>query len=406
MHVTQILGECSVSAGCCSMLLACSSFAQDSAFYNSELTHILRPPTVFEVISDLWNSSAFNPVAPASECHFDFQEATNCSYDLVAGLTPATPQRIEDIFSSMRSDLIRIISRWEQSGQGEGGRDQEDDASQEEDDEGYSSTDADEEEEAIGANGDNASFMTSQTSPASAQDATCPRRHRTNIGTLRGRPARALQSRAAFLNGRPSYLLYFWEVADAHQLLQSSLQRLNNNTGASDASHAPSTTSGGSRERQGRRPEAPPSADSQTQQQSLGAIAHSITDLAESNRQSNSALIHDRAVDRNHEQQLEEKRQAFEERKILLASTSEKQLEEKRQAFEERKILEECRKRCFDRRAQLRNLARQYRGNIAQLNPRDSNSKQLREFYESEVRLVQDEIKEVDNEIDRTYGSK
>jgi hypothetical protein len=405
MHVTQILGECSVSAGCCSMLV-CSSFAQDSAFYNSELTHILRPPTVFEVISDLWNSSAFNPVAPASECHFDFQEATNCSYDLVAGLTPATPQRIEDIFSSMRSDLIRIISRWEQSGQGEGGRDQECDASQEEDDDGYSSTDADDEEEAIGANGDNASFMTSQTSPASAHDATFPRRHRSNIGTLRGRPARALQSRAAFLNGRPSYLLYFWEVADAHQLLQSSLQRLNNNTGASDASHAPSATSGGSRERQGRRPEAPPSADSQTQQQSLGAIARSITDLAESNRQSNSALIHDRAVDRNHEQQLEEKRQAFEERKILLASTSEKELEEKRQAFEERKILEECRKRCFDRRAQLSDLARQYRGNIAQLNPRDSNGKRLREFYESEVRLVQDEIKEVDKEIDRTYGSK
>ncbi len=39
------------------------------------------------------------------------------------------------------------------------------------------------------------------------------------IGSLDGRPARALQSRAVFLNGQPSYLLYFWEVADTHQLL-------------------------------------------------------------------------------------------------------------------------------------------------------------------------------------------
>jgi hypothetical protein len=69
-----------------------------------------------------------------------------------------------------------------------------------------------------------------------------------------GRPPRALQSQAAFLNGRPSYLLYYWKVADAHQLLQSSLQRLHNDiAGACDASSAPSTASGGSRRAQQRR---------------------------------------------------------------------------------------------------------------------------------------------------------
>jgi hypothetical protein len=73
---------------------------------------------------------------------------------------------------------------------------------------------------------------------------------------LNEQPVRALQSRAAFLNGRPSYLLYFWEVADAHQLLQSSLQRLSNDTDAMDASRAPSATTksrGGSCGRQQRR---------------------------------------------------------------------------------------------------------------------------------------------------------
>ena len=53
----------------------------------------------------------------------------------------------------------------------------------------------------------------------------------------------ALQSRAAFLRGRPSYLLYFWELADRHQLLQSALQRLNDDVAVSDASSAPSATS-------------------------------------------------------------------------------------------------------------------------------------------------------------------
>jgi hypothetical protein len=77
-----------------------------------------RPQTVLEVVPDMWNSPDFNdPVAPALECHSDFQGATICSYEQVEGLCPATHQRIEDVFTPMRSDLRRIITRWEQSGQ-------------------------------------------------------------------------------------------------------------------------------------------------------------------------------------------------------------------------------------------------------------------------------------------------
>ena len=94
------------------------------------------------------------------------------------------------------------------------------------------------------------------------------------------------------------------------------------------------------------------------------------------------------AQDRDHEKKLEEKRQEFEERKIHIETTS------------------ECRTRCFNRRAQLTDLARQYRRSIAEINPRDNNSKRLREFYESEGRIVQQEIKEVDKEIDMTYSSR
>jgi hypothetical protein len=58
---------------------------------------------------------------------------------------------------------------------------------------------------------------------------------RENVGGLSQQPPRAPQSRALFLNGCSSYLLYFWEDANAHQILHSSLQRLNNKAGAVDA---------------------------------------------------------------------------------------------------------------------------------------------------------------------------
>lgn len=121
-----------------------------------------------------------------------------------AGSTsPATPWKIEDIFVLMRSDLLRIITRWEHFGQGEGRMDPE------------------EEKEYL------------EGSAPHADNDSCE-----NIGSLARRPARALQTRAAFLNGRPSYLLYFWEMADSHQLLQSSLQRLNNDIATSEGSFA------------------------------------------------------------------------------------------------------------------------------------------------------------------------
>jgi hypothetical protein len=105
---------------------------------------------------------------------------------------------------SMRSNLLRIITRWEQIGQGKG-------------EQGLKEDEA--------TNNDTSSSLTSQQ----ADDDT------RSIGVLTGKSPQALQSRALFLNGHPSYLLYFWEVANSHQVLQSLLQRVNNQAGASDA---------------------------------------------------------------------------------------------------------------------------------------------------------------------------
>ncbi len=173
---------------------------------------INRPKTVFEVIAEMWNSRTYNPVAPPSTCHIDFQKATDCSFQAVSTHNPPMPQKVQDIFASMRSNLLRIIQNWERSGQGEGGTDETSDAEQHHED-----ADVHDIQHIVEESGGD-----------------------TVMGGLQGRPARALHSRAAFLYGKPSYLLYFWEIADRHQLLQSSLQRLHESVGASDASTAPS----------------------------------------------------------------------------------------------------------------------------------------------------------------------
>ena len=308
------------------------------------LFHVHRPKTVFEVISELWNSPDYNPVAPASECHVDYVSATVCSYEQVQALSPATPQKIQDILASMRCDLLRIISRWEQSGQGEGGMDEE-------------------------LDDENAGVSLSGASSVSEDD-----ENQHQHGSLARRPARALQTRAAFLNGRPSYLLYFWEVADCHQLLQSSLQRLSNGTGASDASCTVSTaysSSGASslgRRKRKRRYQNDTENDEQ-ESSTLLPLVNSIQELTACQRQ----LWSDRNDDRLHEQQLNQRRQATVMR-------------------------EQQRERIFRRKAELNDIARSYRKLDAELDPNDERSSRLSNFYVNECLRIENEIRSLELE--------
>ena len=196
----------------------------------------VRPPTAFELIADRWNDEHFNPIAAVSECHEDFSVPTNCGHSQVVTLMRATPQKVEDTLASIRSSLLRIIQNWERSGQGEGGR--------------HAGTDDDEEQDGREESDNPEEFIIFDTS--SVRFGSLSRTSRSEC---------ALQNRAAFLCGKPSYLLYFWEVADRHQLLQSALQRLDDDVGASDASSAPSATSstnqGTQRRRQREQPTAP-----------------------------------------------------------------------------------------------------------------------------------------------------
>jgi hypothetical protein len=145
-----------------------------------------REQTVYEMIADLWNDETFNPVLQPSEVHSDFQLATDCSYEKVKTLVPATASKVENYLSSMRADLNRMIGNWERSGQG---------------DAGYVAGD------------DTPETPARRLEPGTA-----------GFGKLAGRQAKALGTRSSFLGGFSPYLLVLWELADSHQILESTLQ--------------------------------------------------------------------------------------------------------------------------------------------------------------------------------------
>lgn len=167
-----------------------------------------RAPTVYELLADKWNSPNFNPTTTVLQVHQDFATPIDCSHAQVATLTPADASKVEDYVTKMRSSLLRIITNWEQSGQGEGGH----------------------------VAGDN------DTEDQNSGIPSVITMHNEGFGSLADRPPEALQTRAAFLlAGMPPYLLYYWELSDRHQLLSSALQRLDDTVSASDGASAPST---------------------------------------------------------------------------------------------------------------------------------------------------------------------
>jgi hypothetical protein len=119
------------------------------------------------------------------------------------GLQPATPQKIADCLASKRSDLLKIIPKWEQSGQGKGGRDNEEE-------EHGSNHNGDEEQQDEQEDDSFSKLMTLLASnnsrrPSSISSILSPHA----MDSLSHRPSRALQSRSSFLGGRPLYVLYY-----------------------------------------------------------------------------------------------------------------------------------------------------------------------------------------------------
>jgi hypothetical protein len=164
-------------------------------------TEELRMSSVWQLMADKWNDPLFLPVTAAlPDVHSEFGRPIPLSYETVSHMQPATAEKVEERWQSMNLALNRIISDWERSGQGDGGFVSHDDlAGEDEYDEGN-------EDEII----------------------------EHEFGSLRNRPQRALDQRKSFTNGKNCYLLYLWEMLEKHDLLGSSIQRLNSSVCASN----------------------------------------------------------------------------------------------------------------------------------------------------------------------------
>jgi hypothetical protein len=174
-----------------------------------------RPRTGYEVIADKWNDPFFNPQSKLSSCHEDFRVVYDLSHLKVAHITPADALSMKNRLSSIHSLLLCMITAWEQSGQGDGGR------------RNFLNS-----EQVIEAfeNGDDIPIEIVAISAGNVP-----------FGGLEGQTQEALDIQANFLGGNLSRYLYFWELADTFQLLDSAVQRIANAVGAADGSTALST---------------------------------------------------------------------------------------------------------------------------------------------------------------------
>jgi hypothetical protein len=179
----------------------------------------VRDETAFEMIANRWNCKDFNPKTMVSNCHIDFNQVIDIGFDATSDFARASPTKVRDKIAKMRSDLTSIIHKWERSGQGEGGMLEEED---EDDDisEDISETPTD---------------MSERQNPAVL-------REKFEWGRSKGRMG-AFDCRESFLGPNPPYLLYFWEVLDQNDLINTTMNRISDDAGASSANEAPSITS-------------------------------------------------------------------------------------------------------------------------------------------------------------------
>lgn len=163
-----------------------------------------RMGTVWQMMADRWNDPNFLPVTGIfPELHSDFSRPIALNHDYVSQMQVATAEKVEEKWNTMNLRLKRVIDGWEASGQGDGGHLNFDDEAFD-----YS---------------DEMSFP---------DEVNVSEEH---FGSLKNRSQAALDQRKNFVDGK-TYLLYLWQMLDTHDLLRSSMQRLNSSTASGNAS--------------------------------------------------------------------------------------------------------------------------------------------------------------------------
>jgi hypothetical protein len=146
-----------------------------------------RDATVWEKMSNLFNDPTFAPETEAVvDLHTDYVESEILLHLYVKEMSPATPEKCKDKFSTMMIQMKRCISKWERSGQ---------------DKRGIIEPDGNEGEE-------------------EKEDGAAPV---VKFGSFANRSKVALDSQHSFFPFYQLYLLYLWHMLERHNLLGSSL---------------------------------------------------------------------------------------------------------------------------------------------------------------------------------------
>jgi hypothetical protein len=85
------------------------------------------------MLSNRWNDPSFAPeMEEIPNLHSEFDLLEEIPHQLVAEIAPATPEKCQSRFSGLMVSLLRVIQNWEKSGQGDGGKNSEDEESDDE----------------------------------------------------------------------------------------------------------------------------------------------------------------------------------------------------------------------------------------------------------------------------------
>lgn len=143
------------------------------------------PPTCWEMMAIRFNTKLWTPTLLWTDIHPDYSSVQEqIPHSLVENMHPATAANCKDQFTTMATNLSRIISGWEQSGQGDGGI--------------HPGENSDEDND---------------VAPA--------------FGTFDTRSRSALDQRMMFLGSRPTYYLYLWFLIEENALIASTVHRIN-----------------------------------------------------------------------------------------------------------------------------------------------------------------------------------
>jgi hypothetical protein len=180
-----------------------------------------RPRTVWELLADKWNNEDFtcSTIRMLGPARDDFRYPIVIDHAVVKKYTEATPKMCKDKMAVLCKEVRTAHQNWSKSGEGEGAHGGEDN-----DKDNNSNVEGEEEEEP---------FDTTNSLPEMIDNSLTEVPER-----FLSIPSLDLSDKGAYVKPNQGYVLYAWYMFEQHQLLESSMQRLDSSVATGQAKAA------------------------------------------------------------------------------------------------------------------------------------------------------------------------